>query len=113
MALTTNKQLTLLFKLVLVGMFILVGVLFASSSQYAYASSCGTDYHGNYTCENGGHAWIGMDTITCPVTLYLAQKTLDRVYLYDNPLSHMYGGAAGTGGFACIPLSNNCPSYCN
>jgi hypothetical protein len=112
MALTINKQLTLLFKLVFVVMLILVGVFFASNSEYVYASSCGTDYHATYTCENGGHDWIGMNTIACPTTWYLAQKTLDRVYYYGNPPSHKYGGAAGTGDIACVPLPNNCPSYC-
>ena len=113
MALKTNKQLMLLFKLVFVGMLILTGILFASSGKHVYASSCGTDYHGNYTCDDGGYDWIGPDSVMCPQTYYKCRKTRDLVYFYDNPPSHMYVGPSSPGDIVCYPPSRNCPGYCN
>ncbi len=110
MVLTTNARLTLLSKLIFVGMFILTSILFASNSKQVYASSCGIDYHANYTCKNGTYLEIWPDP-TCPGAAKV-NAYLDRVYLYDTPLSHKYMGSAGQSP-ECTPLSSNCPSYCN
>ncbi len=114
MTLTPGKLSNALFKLALAGMLILAGILLTGSRVQVYATSCGTDYHGNYTCQNGGHDWIQCSYPPCAPSYCQVQPTLDLVYIYDNPLSFGYGGSGGVGPVVCEHLiSNNCPAYCN
>lgn len=111
MKLIPDRRVTLLLVLIFVGSLSLIGILFASNVERVYASSCGTDYRANYTCEHS-YDWIGSNSIKCPHTHYEMRKTIHHVYLYDNPLTHRLTNSWQA--FLCAPCAHNCPpSYCN